>query len=83
MSDLSQVIRTLPRIKKHLLNPDNMRWAHFTSVFLLESVYFAATFSFLSLQIKSVCSLQVCGEHDSAENVRHSRTAGEFHEGCV
>lgn len=28
MSDLSQVIRTLPRIKKHLLNPDNMRWVH-------------------------------------------------------
>ncbi|XP_040910591.1 presequence protease, mitochondrial isoform X2 [Toxotes jaculatrix] len=27
MSDLSQVIRTLPRIKKHLLNPDNMRCA--------------------------------------------------------
>ncbi|XP_059200477.1 presequence protease, mitochondrial [Centropristis striata] len=26
-SDLSQVIRTLPRIKKHLLNPDNMRCA--------------------------------------------------------
>uniref|UniRef100_A0A4W6CGU8 Presequence protease, mitochondrial n=1 Tax=Lates calcarifer TaxID=8187 RepID=A0A4W6CGU8_LATCA len=27
MPDLSQVIRTLPRIKKHLLNPDNMRCA--------------------------------------------------------
>ncbi|KAK2896068.1 presequence protease, mitochondrial [Channa argus] len=27
MSDLSQVIRVLPRIKKHLLNPDNMRCA--------------------------------------------------------
>ncbi|XP_076602007.1 presequence protease, mitochondrial [Chaetodon auriga] len=27
MSDLGQVIRTLPRIKKHLLNPDNMRCA--------------------------------------------------------
>ncbi|KAM7400088.1 hypothetical protein PAMA_004675 [Pampus argenteus] len=27
MSDLSQVIRTLPRIKKHLLNPDSMRCA--------------------------------------------------------
>lgn len=27
MSDLSQVVRTLPRIKKHLLNPDNMRCA--------------------------------------------------------
>ncbi|KAF1384224.1 hypothetical protein PFLUV_G00140490 [Perca fluviatilis] len=27
MSDLSQVIRTLPRIKKHLLNPYNMRCA--------------------------------------------------------
>uniref|UniRef100_A0A8D3CMC1 Pitrilysin metalloproteinase 1 n=1 Tax=Scophthalmus maximus TaxID=52904 RepID=A0A8D3CMC1_SCOMX len=27
MSDLTQVIRTLPRIKKHLLNPDNMRCA--------------------------------------------------------
>ncbi|XP_028282436.1 presequence protease, mitochondrial [Parambassis ranga] len=27
MSDLSQVIRMLPRIKKHLLNPDNMRCA--------------------------------------------------------
>ncbi|KAM6989396.1 presequence protease, mitochondrial [Tautogolabrus adspersus] len=27
MSDLSQVIRTLVRIKKHLLNPDNMRCA--------------------------------------------------------
>ncbi|KAK5860414.1 hypothetical protein PBY51_021893 [Eleginops maclovinus] len=27
MSELSQVIRTLPRIKKHLLNPDNMRCA--------------------------------------------------------
>uniref|UniRef100_A0A3Q3WJI8 Pitrilysin metalloproteinase 1 n=1 Tax=Mola mola TaxID=94237 RepID=A0A3Q3WJI8_MOLML len=27
MSDLSQVIRTLPRIRKHLLNPDNMRCA--------------------------------------------------------
>ncbi|XP_044075003.1 presequence protease, mitochondrial [Siniperca chuatsi] len=27
ISDLSQVIRTLPRIKKHLLNPDNMRCA--------------------------------------------------------
>lgn len=27
MSDLSLVIRTLPRIKKHLLNPDNMRCA--------------------------------------------------------
>lgn len=27
MSDLSHVIRTLPRIKKHLLNPDNMRCA--------------------------------------------------------
>ncbi|XP_062260148.1 presequence protease, mitochondrial [Platichthys flesus] len=26
-SDLTQVIRTLPRIKKHLLNPDNMRCA--------------------------------------------------------
>lgn len=25
MSDLSQVTRTLPRIRKHLLNPDNMR----------------------------------------------------------
>ncbi|XP_036940263.1 presequence protease, mitochondrial [Acanthopagrus latus] len=25
MSDLSQAIRALPRIKKHLLNPDNMR----------------------------------------------------------
>ncbi|XP_041805663.1 presequence protease, mitochondrial [Chelmon rostratus] len=31
MSDLSQVIRTLPRIKKHLLNPDNMRCAVNTS----------------------------------------------------
>lgn len=30
MSDLNQVIRTLPRIKKHLLNPDNMRWVHIT-----------------------------------------------------
>uniref|UniRef100_A0A8C9XNH0 Pitrilysin metalloproteinase 1 n=1 Tax=Sander lucioperca TaxID=283035 RepID=A0A8C9XNH0_SANLU len=27
MSDLSQVMRTLPRIKKHLLNPDTMRCA--------------------------------------------------------
>ncbi|XP_062284541.1 presequence protease, mitochondrial [Scomber scombrus] len=27
MTDLSQVIRTLPRIKKHILNPDNMRCA--------------------------------------------------------
>ncbi|XP_017284999.1 presequence protease, mitochondrial [Kryptolebias marmoratus] len=27
MPDLSHVIRTLPRIKKHLLNPDNMRCA--------------------------------------------------------
>ncbi|MEQ2282288.1 Presequence protease, mitochondrial, partial [Ameca splendens] len=27
MPDLSQVIRTLPRIKKHLLNPQNMRCA--------------------------------------------------------
>lgn len=27
MSDLSQVIRTLPRIKRHLLNSDNMRCA--------------------------------------------------------
>ncbi|XP_047446462.1 presequence protease, mitochondrial [Mugil cephalus] len=27
MPDLSQVIRTLPRIKRHLLNPDNMRCA--------------------------------------------------------
>ncbi|XP_032387817.1 presequence protease, mitochondrial [Etheostoma spectabile] len=27
MSDLSHVIRTLPRIKKHLLNPDTMRCA--------------------------------------------------------
>lgn len=27
MSDLTQVIRTLPRIKKHLFNPENMRWA--------------------------------------------------------
>uniref|UniRef100_A0A8C4IA78 Pitrilysin metalloproteinase 1 n=1 Tax=Dicentrarchus labrax TaxID=13489 RepID=A0A8C4IA78_DICLA len=27
MSDLSGVIRTLPRIKKHLLNPENMRCA--------------------------------------------------------
>lgn len=27
MSDLTQVIRTLPRIKKHLLNPANMRCA--------------------------------------------------------
>lgn len=30
MSDLGQVVRTLPRIKKHLLNPDNMRWVHIT-----------------------------------------------------
>ncbi|TMS09413.1 Presequence protease, mitochondrial [Larimichthys crocea] len=28
MTDLSQVIRTLSRIKKHLLNTDNMRWVH-------------------------------------------------------
>lgn len=27
MSDLTQVIRTLPRIKRHLFNPENMRWA--------------------------------------------------------
>uniref|UniRef100_A0A3Q3J0S6 Presequence protease, mitochondrial n=1 Tax=Monopterus albus TaxID=43700 RepID=A0A3Q3J0S6_MONAL len=27
MSDLSQVVRTLPRIKKHILNPDSMRCA--------------------------------------------------------
>ncbi|XP_071756138.2 presequence protease, mitochondrial [Centroberyx gerrardi] len=27
MSDLSQVLRTLPRIKKHLFNPNNMRCA--------------------------------------------------------
>ncbi|XP_061879083.1 presequence protease, mitochondrial isoform X1 [Entelurus aequoreus] len=27
MSDLTQVIRMLPRIKKHILNPDNMRCA--------------------------------------------------------
>uniref|UniRef100_A0A7N8XF73 Pitrilysin metalloproteinase 1 n=1 Tax=Mastacembelus armatus TaxID=205130 RepID=A0A7N8XF73_9TELE len=27
MSDLSHVVRTLPRIKKHILNPDNMRCA--------------------------------------------------------
>ncbi|KAM4604990.1 presequence protease, mitochondrial-like [Polymixia lowei] len=27
MSDLKQVLRTLPRIKKHLLNPENMRCA--------------------------------------------------------
>uniref|UniRef100_A0A3Q2UFL3 Presequence protease, mitochondrial n=1 Tax=Fundulus heteroclitus TaxID=8078 RepID=A0A3Q2UFL3_FUNHE len=27
MPDLSQVIRTLPRIKKHILNPENMRCA--------------------------------------------------------
>lgn len=33
MSDLKQVIRTLPRIKKHLFNPENMR-----SVWLCEQV---------------------------------------------
>lgn len=38
MSDLSHVIRTLPRIKKHLLNPDNMRWVHIT-VHLLISCF--------------------------------------------
>lgn len=27
MSDLTQVLRTLPRIKRHILNPDNMRCA--------------------------------------------------------
>ncbi|KAM3866382.1 presequence protease, mitochondrial [Diretmus argenteus] len=27
MSDLSQILRTLPRIKKHILNPENMRCA--------------------------------------------------------
>lgn len=31
MSDLSQVIRILPRIKKHLLNPDTMRWVLVTA----------------------------------------------------
>lgn len=30
MSDMSQVIRMLPRIKRHILNPDNMRWVHLT-----------------------------------------------------
>uniref|UniRef100_A0A8D3CHC9 Presequence protease, mitochondrial n=1 Tax=Scophthalmus maximus TaxID=52904 RepID=A0A8D3CHC9_SCOMX len=34
MSDLTQVIRTLPRIKKHLLNPDNMRWIHIIFVLI-------------------------------------------------
>lgn len=26
-------------------------------------------------------SYQVCGQHDSTENVRHGVTAGAFHEG--
>uniref|UniRef100_A0A669EED7 Pitrilysin metalloproteinase 1 n=1 Tax=Oreochromis niloticus TaxID=8128 RepID=A0A669EED7_ORENI len=30
MADLSQIIRTLPRIKIHLFNPDNMRWVYNT-----------------------------------------------------
>lgn len=79
MSDLSQAIRALPRIKKHLLNPDNMRWAHFYIPLSCWSRFILL----LSLQIKTVCSLQVFSERDSAENVRRSRTAGEFYEGCV
>lgn len=29
MAELSPVVRTLPRIKRHLFNPENMRWAPF------------------------------------------------------
>lgn len=43
MSDLTQVIRTLPRIKKHLFNPDNMR-----SVSLCKQIYVTVAWIFKS-----------------------------------
>uniref|UniRef100_A0AAX7VRB6 Presequence protease, mitochondrial n=1 Tax=Astatotilapia calliptera TaxID=8154 RepID=A0AAX7VRB6_ASTCA len=37
MADLSQIIRTLPRLKIHLFNPNNMRWVHNTPAILSDA----------------------------------------------
>lgn len=76
MPDLSQVVRTLPRIKKHLLNPVTMRWVLVTAAGRIVQVQDAHSFTLLYfisnviLQHWLMCVLwQVFHQHDSSENV--------------
>lgn len=70
MSDLNQVIRTLPRIKKHLFDPDNMR-----SVSLCEQVDVTVAWTVESTYDRL---FQVCPQRHARENAGCGSAAGEF-----
>ena len=76
MSDLTQVIRTLPRIKKHLLNPDSMRWVPVISAV---GGFSSSWFPLLTEGNQTVSPLQMCSQHNATESVWHGSTAGELH----